>query len=53
MATVVPLEAALALYEKLGYKKIEELYCMAKELTQNFHTLDFSVLWLHSNTMIP
>jgi len=33
MATGVPLRAALALYEKLGYRKIEELHCMVKELT--------------------
>jgi len=33
MGTGVPLRGALALYEKLGYKKVEELYCMVKELT--------------------
>lgn len=33
MATGVPLRNALALYRKLGYRKVEELYCMVKELT--------------------
>ncbi len=33
MATGVPLRAALALYEKLGYRKIEELHCMIRRLT--------------------
>lgn len=33
MDTGVPLKGALALYKKLGYEKVEELYCMVKELT--------------------
>lgn len=32
MGTGVPLRGALALYRKLGYEKVEELYCMVKEL---------------------
>jgi len=33
MDTGVPLRGALALYKKLGYKKVEELCCMVKEFT--------------------
>lgn len=33
MGTSVTLKGALALYNRLGYKKVEELYCMVKELT--------------------
>lgn len=32
MGSGVPLKGALTLYKKLGYKKLEELHCMVKEL---------------------
>ena len=32
MGTGVPLREALALYEKLDYEKVEEMYCMVEEL---------------------
>ena len=39
MGTGIPLKGALALYEKLGYEKVEEIHCMVKELDQGFSSL--------------